>query len=138
LAGGLLYKYLRHGGKSKKIGDPAGVKHIPNRVDIAERPAIVDEKSRIGDWEADCIISHGSRCALVTLVERFSKYTIIIKVGKRTKVKVQKAIVKILKKLGFPVKTITYDNGGEFADHESPKNRRKFCTTIPFLRTWSK
>ena len=77
LEGGLLFQRLRHGGKKyrpKKTGH-AGVKCIPNRVDISERPAIVDQKIRIGDWERDLVISHGSRCALITIVERVSKLT---------------------------------------------------------------
>lgn len=62
--------FLRHGGRKYKVRTAsAGVKFIPDRVDILERPAIVEEKSRIGDWEGDTIISHGSHCALLTLVK---------------------------------------------------------------------
>jgi IS30 family transposase len=45
-------------------------------------------------------------------VERFSKWTIITKVGRKTKEKVEKTIVRALKKMDFPAKTITFDNGG--------------------------
>jgi IS30 family transposase len=54
----------------------AGVHCIPNRVSIEERPAIVDEKLRSGHWESDTVISPGSRCALLRLVERHSNYVI--------------------------------------------------------------
>ncbi|MDR2067757.1 MAG: IS30 family transposase, partial [Holosporaceae bacterium] len=81
--GGLLYEHLRHHGKRyrSKKSRQSGVHCIPNRVDIAERPAIVAQKLRIGDWEGDTIISHGSHCALVTLVDRKSKYVLMKKIG---------------------------------------------------------
>jgi IS30 family transposase len=82
---------LRHGGRKyrAKSGKQAGVGCIPNRVDISERPAVVDEKSRIGDWEGDTVISHSSRCALVTLADRCSKFTLIKKIGRKTMDKYQ-------------------------------------------------
>jgi IS30 family transposase len=53
--GGSLQEHLRHGGRKYrgKTSKRAGVDCIPNRTDISERPAIVDEKLRIGDWEGD-------------------------------------------------------------------------------------
>ena len=64
--GGDLYKYLRRRGKKRcwKCGPKSG------RVDISERLGIVEEKSRIGDWEANTIIGAGHRGAIVTLVGR--------------------------------------------------------------------
>jgi IS30 family transposase len=118
--GGLLYKHLRHGGKKyrKRSSKQAGAKLIPNRIDISERPAIVETKSTIGHWEGDTVISHGSKTPLVTVVERKSKLTKIKKVKNKTKKVVGKAIVKILKPLKDQVDSMTYDNGGEFAGHE--------------------
>jgi len=54
---GELYKHLRHHGKkyNKRKGNNAGRGLIPNRVDIDQRPAIVEEKTRTGDWEGDTI-----------------------------------------------------------------------------------
>jgi IS30 family transposase len=119
-AGGLMYQHLRHGGKKYRPSSPssAGVKHIPNRVDISERPAIVDAKSRVGDWEGDMIISHGSRAAIVTLVDRCSKLSRIKKIGAKTKKNASKAISGKLKSMKKQVHSITFDNGGEFAGHE--------------------
>jgi IS30 family transposase len=56
--GGDLYKELRHHGKkyNKRGSGKAGRGCIPGRIDISERPAIVEEKSRLGDWEIDTII----------------------------------------------------------------------------------
>ena len=84
---------------------------IPNRTDISERPKIVEEKVRVGDWEGDTIISHGSHSALLTLVDRHSKYTIIRKVWRKTSENLSTAIINSLKKEGLPVCTITFDNG---------------------------
>ena len=68
---GLSYN-LRHEGKKykRKKAAKAGVSCIPNRTDIAERPKIIEEKVRTGDWKGDTIISHGSHSALLTLVDR--------------------------------------------------------------------
>lgn len=120
--------FLRHGGRKYKRVEKslAGIKHIPNRTDISERPAVVDEKSRLGDWEGDTIISHKSRCALLTLVDRKSKYLFARKIGRKTKKNTGKAIIKLLK--NQIVRTITFDNGSEFAEHENFSKKLKAAT----------
>lgn len=82
-AGGLLYKHLRHHGKkyNKRSSGKAGRGCIPNRVDITLRPPVVEEKSRVGDWEGDTIISAGSRSAILSYVDRHSKFTLLKKIG---------------------------------------------------------
>lgn len=57
-AGGQLYRQLRHQNKTyrKRYGSPRNRSGIPNRVDIDERPEIVNQRQRLGDWEADTII----------------------------------------------------------------------------------
>ena len=72
-AGGKIYKSLRHGGKKpvkRGDGQTAGRGLIPGRVDISERPAIVEEKTRVGDLEIDTIIGAGKKSALLTIVDR--------------------------------------------------------------------
>jgi transposase, IS30 family len=119
--GGCLYRHLRHQGKKyhhRGSDKPAGRGHIPGRVDIRERPAIVEEKSRVGDWEADLIIGTQKKSAvLLTLVERKTKFLLICKLKDKTALGVSEAIMNQLKDL--PVHTITYDNGKEFAGHAS-------------------
>jgi DHA1 family bicyclomycin/chloramphenicol resistance-like MFS transporter len=134
--GGSLYKHLRHGGKKYRArsSKQAGVGCIPNRVDISERPAIVDEKLRIGDWEGDTVISHRSRCALMTLVDRHSKFLITKKIGRKTMDNINSSITKRLKNLGKPVQTITFDNGKEFAGHA--KITKKTGAKIYFARPY--
>ena len=79
--GGTLYVQLRHRGKkyNKRKGKTSGRGLIPNRVDIDQRPAIVAEKSRIGDWEADTIIGAGHKGIIMSHVDRKSKYTKLAK-----------------------------------------------------------
>ena len=92
---------------------------IPGRVDIEERPAVVEEKSRIGDWEADTIIGAGHQGALVSLVDRASKYTLLQQVPQKTATAVSAAIAQCLLPFVMLVHTITADNGKEFAGHQS-------------------
>ena len=119
--GGDLYRKLRiAGGKKrrKRYGKKDWRGKIPNRTDIDLRPAIVEKKSRIGDWEADLVSGIHHRGFLVTLVERRSKYTLIGHVKQKISVEVKKEIVRLLTPHKERVQTITYDNGREFSAHE--------------------
>jgi len=90
---------------------------IPNRVDIDERPASVDDKEEVGHWEGDTV--YGQDSYLVTLSERVSKLTLALRVRNKTKTIVAQAIQKMLKPHRDICDTITFDNGGEFAGHAS-------------------
>ena len=90
-----------------------------NRVSIDERPAVVDERSRLGDWELDTIIGNGHKQAIVSITERKSRLTLIQKVERKTASNVTRAILKLLKPIAGRVHTLTSDNGKEFADHET-------------------
>jgi IS30 family transposase len=118
--GGLLYKHLRHRGKryNKRGSGKAGRGCIPDRIDIKERPLVVEEKSRIGDWEGDTIIGSKHKGAIVSYVDRCSKYTLLKKVKQKTAEEVTKATVEKMAHLPHSVLTITYDNGKEFSDHK--------------------
>ncbi len=118
-SGGDLYRHLRcQKVRRKRYGtyDRRGI--IPHQVSIDERPAIVDAKRRIGDWEGDTVIGKGHRGALVTLVERKSLFTVIRAVLRKTAEAVRKAVTQGLAPYQNRVHTITYDNGREFTDHE--------------------
>ena len=131
-----LRRNLRHRGKEykPKKTHEAGASCIPNRVDISKRPSVIDDKIRVGDWEGDTVISHKSHCALMTLVDRRSKYTIIRKIGRKTADNVNQAAIKALKQLKLPVHSITFDNGKEFAKHQ--ELARKLKTDIYFARPY--
>jgi len=118
--GGNLYRYLRCQKKRKKrYGTNQRRGALVNQVSIDKRPAIVDRKTRIGDWEVDTVIGKGHQQALVTLNERKSMYTLIAHVKRRTAAAVRQAIVQLLEKMKHRVHTITSDNGKEFAEHET-------------------
>jgi len=117
--GGLLWKNLRCQKKRKKrygVMERRGT--IPNRLSIEDRPAIVETRSRIGDWEADTVIGKNHRQAIVSIVERKSGFTLIRKVERKTALAVSQAMIGLLKPHQKKVHTITSDNGREFAGHE--------------------
>jgi len=118
-SGGNLYRSLRcQKVRRKRYGVYSRRGTIPNQVSIDKRPAIVDAKRRFGDWEGDTVIGKHHRGALVTLVERKSLYTVIGSVIQKTAEAVRDAVVDGLTPYMDWVRTITYGNGREFADHE--------------------
>lgn len=80
---------------------------------------MVDNRSRLGDWELDTIIGKGHKQAIVSITERKSRLTLIQKVERKTASNVTRAILKLLKPIAGRVHTLTSDNGKEFADHET-------------------
>jgi IS30 family transposase len=119
-SGGDLYKHLRCQKKRRKrIGDYDRRGKIPNQVSIEDRPEIVDQRERIGDWEGDTIIGAGRQGAIVTLVERKTRYTLLKQVANRTAAVIENAILDLLKPYQVATHTITFDNGKEFANHQS-------------------
>ena len=120
-AGGTLYTHLRCKKKRKKRYGSARSKRgvIPNRVDIDERPAIVDSRKRTGDWEGDTIIgSHDGGAVIASMVERKSRFTVLAKSENKTTAAVIKSINQHMLPIAALVFTITLDNGREFSLHE--------------------
>ena len=119
---GTLHRHLRIVGTKKKrkrrnSRDTRG--RIPHRVGIEKRPKIVAPKIRIGDWEGDTIVGKNHQGALVTLVDRKSKFTLIGKVQRYTAQAVTETIIQLMDDLPRPHHTLTVDNGKEFADHQT-------------------
>jgi transposase, IS30 family len=120
-SGGKLYLNLRRHEKKyrKRYGSRTGsVKGIPNRVDIEERSEEVNQRERLGDWEADTMIGKGHKGALVTLDERKSKLRLSLPVARKTAEAVTGGLITLLSAFKEQVHTITFDNGKEFASHE--------------------
>jgi IS30 family transposase len=117
--GGDLWRFLRRRGKcyNRRGAHTAGRGVIPYRIDIAERPAIVAAKSRLGDWEGDTIVGARHQGGLLTHVERKSLFTTISKLSRPTAQATHRATAHRLTPLRNHVHTITYDNGKEFAGH---------------------
>ena len=118
--GGRLYKLLRHKNKKyhKRSNDYKARGVIIDRVMIAERPRIVEKKSRIGDLEIDTVIGKNHVGALVTVVDRKSKFTLIKNVASRQADVVTKALIEMITPIKAITHTITSDNGKEFAYHK--------------------
>ena len=112
--GGTLYTHLRIGGtkqrrKRRNSRDMRGT--IKNRVSIEKRPPIVDRKIRIGDWEGDTVVGKNHQGALVTLVDRKSKLTLMGKVDRYTAEAVEQAIIALMDMLPRRTYTLTVDTG---------------------------
>ena len=117
-AGGTLWAHLRHPKKyRKRAGGRDRRGKIPNRRSIDERSAIVDERSRIGDWEADLILGKSHQGVALTLTERKSRFTLLRTFPGKHADPITQGIKELLK-WDARLKTITFDNGKEFAGHE--------------------
>jgi len=117
--GGTLYTYLRRSNRKRKkrFGKPSRQGQMPGRVSIDERPSVVNEKGRLGDWEGDTVVGRNHRGGLSTNVERVSKYALIGRVARTTAEAVEGVITKKVREHGVPFLTTTFDNGREFACH---------------------
>lgn len=120
-AGGTLYKHLRI--MSKKVRkrynskDSRGV--LRGKRHISERPAIVEKRERIGDWEGDTVIGQDKRHCVLTLVERRSGFVIIKKLRSRTAAEVTAAGLRAIAEHVGQFRTLTFDNGTEFHDYKT-------------------
>jgi IS30 family transposase len=118
--GGKLHTHLRFYGKKRraKYGKQSKVR-IKERVSISERPEIVEQKTRIGDFEIDTIIGKGKQGAITTIVDRASAFVkISIPTTKRAK-EIEKETIRLLSPHKKIIHTITSDNGLEFANHKA-------------------
>lgn len=120
-AGGDLHRHLR-GQKPYRKRYAGGEERrgtLKNRVSIDERPEIVAQRTRIGDWEGDTVVGKNHKGGLVTLAERKSRYVLAGHIASRH----ADGVTAVAKRLLMPHKdnchTITFDNGKEFAGHES-------------------
>lgn len=118
--GGDLHKCLRWSNKKKRkrYGSKDRRGQIKNRRFIDERPIIVEQRERIGDYEIDTMVGKGRSGYLVTLVERKSKHTLIGLTCTKRSDQVRDEIIKLLTPVNQKVRTLTADNGKEFALHE--------------------
>lgn len=117
--GGSLHLHLRCRKKRRKrYGGTDRRGQIKNRVPIDKRPPVVDERSRIGDREADTVIGRRGGAVLVTLVERKSRFAVIAEAPDKRAESVSQALVGALRPRQDQVHTPTCDNGREFAFHE--------------------
>ena len=120
--GGDLHVHLRQFRKKRRKRYGSGYNyrgHIRNRVSIDLRPSIVQSRGRYGDWEIDTIIGKAHKGALVSIVERKSRFTLVGKVERKETNAVSQKTMDLLSPFSDYVITITGDNGKEFAGHET-------------------
>lgn len=133
--GGDLYRCLPHSLKHRRrpVNKPMP---IADRVSIDERPAVVEDRCRFGDWEMDTIVGKAGKGVIVTLVERTSKKLLMARSpkGKDSK-SVARLVVQLLMPFSKHVLSITTDNGSEFADHKYIT--KKLHTSVYFAHPYS-
>lgn len=119
-AGGHLMQYLRcQKSRRKRYGsghERRGT--LKNCARIDQRPKVVERRSRIADWEGDTVIGKAHQGALLTLVERKSRYTLAAPLLSRHSKSVSHKVIDLLRPHKARCKTLTFDNGKEFAEHE--------------------
>lgn len=118
--GGCYYQHLRRRGrryrKRSNSTDNRGL--IRNRIDIDQRPSIVEQKKRVGDLEIDLVIGKGHKQALLTINDRATGMLFMDKVLTKESQEIEKKTVSLLSSWSPLIHTITSDNGKEFANHE--------------------
>jgi len=117
--GGTLWKNLRCQKQKRKryAGGRDRRGQIPHRRPLSDRPSHIEARKQVGHWECDTVIGANHKGAIVTMVERKSGFGVIVKVAHKTSDLVSRAIVEGLQPFADRVKTLTYDNGKEFAAH---------------------
>lgn len=138
--GGNLYTYTRHLLKHRKR--PIGGKKvvIKNRRSIHDRPRLIDEKKRFGDWEIDTIVGPNNKEAILTIVERQTGFLMMQKLPKgKNALALAKCVVNMMAPFKNNVHSITADNGTEFAAHQriSKKLQTDFFFADPYA-SWQR
>jgi len=116
-AGGELCRYLPHGGRRRvRYGRHAGrTKWIRGRS-IDTRPTYIMRRRQLGHWEIDTMVGPGPE-AILTLVERKTGYVLIGKVRSKSAADVTRRAIALIRAHRRKMRTITADNGTEFAGH---------------------
>lgn len=118
-----LKRHLRHHGSKwrRKHGteERERQREEAKKRRIDDRPAVVERRSRLGDWEGDTVIGTDRKAAILTHVERKSGYVFLDKLerafAQAVREKTRQRFVRLPRKYR---RTITYDNGREFAKYE--------------------
>jgi IS30 family transposase len=107
-----------HAKPRKRNGKKDGRGQISGRVSIDERPEIVEEKSRVGDWEGDTVENAGKNAYIATFVDRKTKFLLAKVMPDKTAATLNKAAIRAFRGISVEARnTLTLDNGKEFAAH---------------------
>jgi IS30 family transposase len=117
-SGGTLWQHLRlQKQRRKRYGHHDRRGCIPGRVSIDARPAVVEKRSRVGHWEGDTVMGANHQQAIVSLIERKSRFALMAKVERKTAQATADVIIGLLAPFKVRVRSLTTDNGTEFAHH---------------------
>ena len=117
--GGAVWTQLRQKRRARKKRAKGHERRgrLPDIGPISQRPAHIEARAQVGHFEMDTVVCGQRKGAIVTMVERKTGYALIALVQDMSALTVSQAIVQAMKPLGGLVKTLTYDNGKEFAQH---------------------
>ena len=121
LTGGTLHTHLRFyhtGHRRAKYGQKYNGK-IKDRISISQRPDIVKDKTRLGDFETDTIVGANQKGAITTIVDRVSMFTKISIPTSKKACDIERETLKLMTPFKDKIHTITSDNGFEFSNHKN-------------------
>ena len=98
--------------KGYRVADHRG--RIGGKTPISQRPVTVASRLEFGHWEGDTVMGKDGRHCLLTLVERMTRWTRIVKLPARQTVEVNKALAREIRSGRLRMKSLTLDNGTEF------------------------
>jgi IS30 family transposase len=108
LVRGYKKRHKRHSGKKSRVSK------IPNRVDIQERPYRIDQRNQAGHWEVDTVVSRQSKVCVAVLVERKSRFYLVIRIKDKTAAAMHNAVIEALSGLPRSLRrTLTYQRIGK-------------------------
>ena len=128
--GGKLYKFLRQGHRKrrKKRGSLNNQGQIPDRRPISERPKTVDKRQELGHWEGDTVVGKSNGSFIATHVERKSRYLLVGKTDDKSAESMNATTRRLFRKIPKSKrKTMTFDNGKEFAGFKALEKAVGFC-----------
>jgi len=115
--GGKLYLHLRRKGRRYRYCKKEVKVVVNGKKSIEMRPLKLALLESFGNWEIDTIFGKDQKSFLLTVVEMRTKYTIIRKIANKEAATVKAELEKIMAETGIVIKTMTSNNGGEFAEH---------------------
>ena len=125
--GGDLWTHLRWSKKRRRkrygVRDRRG--EIPHRRSIEKRKRKANKRKRVGHLERDLVIGKKQKGALLTVVDRKSRMTFAVLVKSKSAREIHQSTLKVLRPIRKIVRTVTNDNGKEFARHRRTEKRLK-------------
>nr|WP_320115791.1 IS30 family transposase [uncultured Desulfuromonas sp.] len=126
--GGVLYQRLRrkHKKRRKQRRYGVGYRFRVDRISIDQRPGIVANRSRFGDWEGDTVQGKPGSGCIATMVERKSRYLVAVKLDNKKAATLTQRCVKAFGPIPRRMRqSLTLDNGSEFANFKELEKKTR-------------